>query len=82
MATIADEAVAAARDVFALVNADRQRVLAASGASVIAVRLLEHARSGVPVWCIFDNTAHDHATVNALGLLERLSAGRKTESAD
>jgi Fic family protein len=41
VATIADEAVATARDVFALVSADRQRVLAASGASVIAVRLLE-----------------------------------------
>jgi Fic family protein len=41
VATIADEAVATARDVFALVNADRQRVLAASGASVFAIRLLE-----------------------------------------
>jgi Fic family protein len=41
MATIADEAVAAARDVFALVARDRQRLLAASGASVIAARLLE-----------------------------------------
>jgi Fic family protein len=41
VATIADEAVAAARDVFGLVNADRQRVLAASGASVIAIRLLD-----------------------------------------
>ena len=41
VATIADEAVSTARDVFALVSADRQRVLAASGASVIAVRLLE-----------------------------------------
>lgn len=41
VATIADEAVTTARDVFALVSADRQRVLAASGASVIAVRLLE-----------------------------------------
>jgi Fic family protein len=41
VATIADEAVATARDVFALVSTDRQRVLAASGASVIAVRLLE-----------------------------------------
>jgi Fic family protein len=41
VATIADEAVATARDVFALVNADRQRVLAASGTSVIAVRLLD-----------------------------------------
>lgn len=34
VATIADEAVDTARDVFALVSADRQRVLAASGASV------------------------------------------------
>jgi Fic family protein len=41
VATIADEAVTAARDVFALVSADRERVLSASGASVIAVRLLE-----------------------------------------
>jgi Fic family protein len=41
VATIADEAVATARDIFAIVSADRQRVLAASGASVIAVRLLE-----------------------------------------
>ncbi len=41
VATIADEGVATARDVFALVSADRQRVLAASGASVVAVRLLD-----------------------------------------
>jgi len=41
VATIADEAVAAARDVLARVTADRQRLLAASGASVIAARLLE-----------------------------------------
>jgi Fic family protein len=41
VATIADEAVDTARDVFALVSADRQRVLTAPGASVIAVRLLE-----------------------------------------
>ena len=39
--TIADEAVATARDVFTLVGTDRERVLAASGASVIAARLLE-----------------------------------------
>jgi Fic family protein len=41
VATIADEAVETARDVFALVSADRERVLAASGASVVAARLLE-----------------------------------------
>jgi hypothetical protein len=33
--------VATARDVFALVSGDRERVLAASGASVMAARLLE-----------------------------------------
>jgi Fic family protein len=41
VATIADEAVVTARDVFTLVSTDRERVLAASGASVIAARLLE-----------------------------------------
>ena len=41
VATIADEGVAAARDLFALVSADRQRVLASTGASVTAVRLLD-----------------------------------------
>ena len=41
VATIADEAVVTARDVFSLVSSDRERVLAASGASVIAARLLE-----------------------------------------
>ena len=41
VATIADEAVDTAREVFSLVSTDRQRVLAASGASVVAVRLLE-----------------------------------------
>jgi Fic family protein len=41
VATIAEEAVTAARDIFTLVSTDRQRVLAASGATVITVRLLE-----------------------------------------
>jgi Fic family protein len=41
VATIADEAVTAAREVFALVSADRQRLVAASGASIMAIRLLE-----------------------------------------
>ena len=41
VATIANEAVTTARDVFVLVSADRERLLAATGASVIAVRLLE-----------------------------------------
>ena len=41
VATIADEAVGAARDVFSQVNADRERLLAAPRASVMAIRLLE-----------------------------------------
>jgi Fic family protein len=41
IATIADEAVAAAREVFALITEDRRRLLAAPGASVMAVRLIE-----------------------------------------
>jgi Fic family protein len=41
VATIAVEAVALARDVSALVNADRARLLAAPGASLMALRLLD-----------------------------------------
>ncbi len=42
VATIADEAVAAARDVFSLLNTDRERLLASPSVSVMAIRLLEH----------------------------------------
>jgi Fic family protein len=41
VATIADEAVMAAREVFALVSADRQRLMKAPGASVMAIRLMD-----------------------------------------
>ena len=41
VATIADEAVASARELFALVAADRARVLAHEGMSVVALRLFE-----------------------------------------
>jgi Fic family protein len=41
VATIADEAVASARDLFALVAADRARVLVHEGMSVVALRLFE-----------------------------------------
>lgn len=41
VATVAGEAIATARDVFAIVTTDRRRVLDASGASVTAARLLE-----------------------------------------
>lgn len=39
----------------------------------LAVRLLQFAR-GATVWCMFDNTALGAATIDALGLLERLSS--------
>jgi cell filamentation protein, protein adenylyltransferase len=41
VATIADEAVIAARKVFALVSEDRQRLIAAPGASIMAIRLMD-----------------------------------------
>lgn len=41
VAAIADEAVASARELFALVAADRARVLAHEGGSVVALRLFE-----------------------------------------
>jgi len=41
VATIADEAVESAREIFALVSADRARVLALDGSSVVALRLFE-----------------------------------------
>ncbi len=41
VATIADEAVASARELFALVAADRGRLLAHEGMSVVALRLFE-----------------------------------------
>jgi Fic family protein len=41
VATIADEAVASARELFALVAADRARVLTHEGTSVVALRLFE-----------------------------------------
>jgi Fic family protein len=41
VATIADEAVASARELFALVASDRARVLAHDGMSVVALRLFE-----------------------------------------
>jgi uncharacterized protein YecE (DUF72 family) len=37
-------------------------------------RELEHSAHTAETWCIFDNTARQHATVNALQLLRRLPA--------
>jgi Fic family protein len=41
IATTADEAVANAREIFALVTHDRRRLLGAPGASVMAIRLID-----------------------------------------
>lgn len=41
VATVADEAVASARELFALVSADRTRILAHEGISIAALRLFE-----------------------------------------
>jgi Fic family protein len=41
VATIADEAVAAAQELFALITRDRQRLVVAPGASVTAIRLID-----------------------------------------
>jgi Fic family protein len=45
VATIADEAVATSRDVFALVTADRQRVIHHTGVNLLAVQLFERLPS-------------------------------------
>jgi uncharacterized protein YecE (DUF72 family) len=38
----------------------------------LAAQLTAETAAGVPVWCIFDNTAAGAATANALSLLQRL----------
>lgn len=45
VATIADEAVATSRDLFALVTADRQRVIRHTGVNLLAVQLFERLPS-------------------------------------
>jgi uncharacterized protein YecE (DUF72 family) len=40
----------------------------------LASRLSALADAGVPVWCIFDNTASGSAPANALALMQRLDA--------
>jgi uncharacterized protein YecE (DUF72 family) len=41
----------------------------------LATRLRAVARRNRPAWCIFDNTAHGHATANALRLRELVAEG-------
>lgn len=64
VATIANEAVAAARDVFGLVSADRMRVLAEPRASILAIRLLEQ----LPI----------HPVVTVPGIVKRLETTKPT----
>ncbi|HMI88615.1 MAG TPA: Fic family protein [Polyangiaceae bacterium] len=64
VATIADEAVASARDIFGLVNTDRQHVLASSGASVFAIRLMDQ----LPV----------HPVVTIAGIVKLLDTTKPT----
>lgn len=45
---------------------------------VLASRLAAFAARARTTWCIFDNTAHSHATGNAVALLERLERGDAT----
>lgn len=41
---------------------------------VLARRMTQLVRAGAEVWCIFDNTARQHATLNGLRLIELLTA--------
>ncbi len=45
-------------------------------ADALATRLRTAAAGAASAWCIFDNTASGAATMNALGLLERVARGR------
>jgi uncharacterized protein YecE (DUF72 family) len=47
----------------------------------LADKIARYARSGAPVWCIFDNTAHGAAVPNALSLLDAISALKVTRQA-
>jgi uncharacterized protein YecE (DUF72 family) len=40
--------------------------------SSLAVKLDHYAKAGKTTWCIFDNTALGHATLNALELKNKL----------
>src|SRR2546429_9904717 len=78
VATIADEAVAAVREVFALISEDRQRLLAAPGASVMSIRLIEqlpmHPLVTIPAVVKLLKTTKPTAH------LEKLRAGTEIES--
>ncbi|MEZ4650028.1 MAG: hypothetical protein R3E97_14815 [Candidatus Eisenbacteria bacterium] len=64
VATIANEAVASARDLFALVNEDRQSALEQAGSSVASIRLFE--------------TLPRHPIVSVPSTMEALSVSKPT----
>jgi len=46
----------------------------------LAFRLRSYAATGVPVWCIFDNTISGAATANALYLARKIAAAEKART--
>ena len=85
IATIAAEAVAAAREVFALITEDRRRLVAAPGASVMAVRLIEqlpiHPVVSIPAVVKLLKTTKPTAG-KAVQLLENLGGSPRRAATD
>jgi len=81
VSTIADEAAATARDLFVLVNKDRERVLGARNSSVTAARLLEllprHPMVTIPAIVKLLKTSKPTAA-KAVSVLERLGILKET----
>ncbi len=81
VSTVADEAAATARDLFVLVNKDRERVLGARNSSVTAARLLEllprHPMVTIPAIVKLLKTSKPTAA-KAVSVLERLGILKET----
>lgn len=81
VATIADEAVTSARDIFAIVGQDRARLLASDAASVSAVRLFEELPNHPIVTVASSMTLLAISKPTAIRAIEALvSAGVLTET--
>ncbi len=81
VSTVADEAAATARELFVLVNKDRERVLSARSSSVTAARLLEllprHPMVTIPAIVKLLKTSKPTAA-KAVSVLERLGILKET----
>jgi Fic family protein len=81
VSTVADEAAATARELFVLVNKDRERVLSARSSSVTAARLLEllprHPMVTIPTIVKLLKTSKPTAA-KAVSVLERLRILKET----